>query len=134
MLLKAGVEVIVANDGRETVQLAQAQSFDLIFMDIQMPHVDGYEATRQIRRAESEQLIIDNGQLTVEEESRIPHVPIVALTANAMKGDEQKCFAAGFDDYLLKPIEREKVIAVLEKHLAPASAAESTDSTNVRMS
>jgi two-component system, sensor histidine kinase and response regulator len=118
MLVKAGVEVTIANDGREAVQQAQAQSFDLILMDIQMPHMNGYEATRQIRNLESK---IKN------QKSKIPHVPIIALTAGAMKGDDQKCLEAGCDDYLVKPIDRKRLFAILEKYLSESGKTESSD-------
>jgi len=100
MLEKAGVEVAIADDGIEAIRQAQSKSFDLIFMDIQMPNMNGYEATKALREA---------GMTT----------PIVALTANAMKGDEKKCLEAGCDDYLAKPIEREKLFEMLDKYLSP---------------
>jgi len=115
MLKKAGVDVIMANDGREAVQQARAQSFDLIFMDIQMPNMNGFDATKAIRVA---------GLKT----------PIVALTANAMMGDDNKCIEAGCTDYLAKPINRKRLFKMLEKHLSPTSeeqaysVAESVDS------
>jgi len=102
MLEKAGVEVAIANDGIEAIRQAQRKSFDLIFMDIQMPNMNGYKATKAFREA---------GMTT----------PIVALTANAMKGDENKCLEAGCDDYLAKPIEREKLFEMLDKYLSPTS-------------
>jgi two-component system, sensor histidine kinase and response regulator len=101
MLEKAGVEVVVANDGKEAVRHAQNEPFDLIFMDIHMPNMNGYEATEALRKSGMK-------------------VPIVALTANAMKGDDRKCFEAGCDDYLSKPIERKKLFETLVKYLQPA--------------
>jgi CheY-like chemotaxis protein len=94
------VEVVA--DGLAAVAAWQTGKFDLIIMDCQMPQMDGYEATREIRR--------------LEEGRR--HIPIVALTAHAMKGDEEKCRAAGMDDYLSKPIDRARLENCLE-HLLP---------------
>jgi signal transduction histidine kinase/DNA-binding response OmpR family regulator/HPt (histidine-containing phosphotransfer) domain-containing protein len=91
---------VVAN-GRAAVAAWQTGSFDLILMDCQMPQLDGYEATREIRR-------LEEGK---------SHIPIVALTAHAMKGDEEKCRAAGMDDYLSKPINRAKLDACLDRLL-----------------
>ena len=98
LLEKTGLEVVIANDGKEAVEQAQAQSFDLIFMDIQMPNLNGYEATKAIRTS---------GLKT----------PVVALTANAMKGDDKKCLEVGCDDYLAKPIDRERLSGMLAKYL-----------------
>jgi two-component system, sensor histidine kinase and response regulator len=85
MLAKHGCEVEIAPDGGRAAELATSKSFDLIFMDCQMPILDGFEATEKIRAAGLD-------------------VPIVAMTANAMKGDEARCLAAGMDDYLSKPV------------------------------
>jgi two-component system sensor histidine kinase/response regulator len=93
------VEVVV--DGRAAVAAWQTGAFDLILMDCQMPEMDGYAATREIRRLEAGQR----------------HIPIVALTAHAMRGDEEKCRAAGMDDYLTKPIDRIKLDACLNRLL-----------------
>lgn len=108
MLEKVGVEVTIASDGAIAVEQAKSQSFDIIFMDIQMPNVNGYEATAEIRKA---------GIKT----------PIVALTANAMKGDEQKCLKAGCDGYLTKPVDRDKLFEMLDKYL-PAIHKEQSSS------
>jgi CheY-like chemotaxis protein len=106
MLTKAGYQVEVANNGKEAVEkyTASPENFDLIFMDIQMPEMDGLEATRQIREWESH-----NSQLTTH------NLPIIAMTAHAMKGDRERCIEAGMDDYITKPIKRELVFEVLEK-------------------
>jgi CheY-like chemotaxis protein/HPt (histidine-containing phosphotransfer) domain-containing protein/anti-sigma regulatory factor (Ser/Thr protein kinase) len=97
-----GLQVTIAADGKGAVEKALTEPFGLIFMDIQMPQMNGYEATEALRKK----------GLTK---------PIVALTAHAMKGDDKKCLDAGCDDYLTKPIDREKLVQVLSKHLPKSS-------------
>jgi len=99
MLTKAGYHVKVANNGQEAVQkyTTSPDDFDLIFMDIQMPVMGGIEATQAIRK------------------KGFDTVPIVAMTANAMKGDREICLKAGMNDYIAKPIKRELVFEILEK-------------------
>ena len=100
-LLKRGSHrVVVAEHGRRAIELWQTQSFDLILMDWQMPVMDGDEATRFIRDAEQQ-----SGQ----------HIPIIAMTAAAMKGDREKCLAAGVDEYLSKPIDPESLHELLQR-------------------
>jgi PAS domain S-box-containing protein len=101
MLEKLNYRVTVVEDGAAAVAHWKNGSYDLILMDCQMPQMDGYEAAREIRRLED----------------GTAHIPIVALTAHAMKGSDQKCFAAGMDDYLTKPIDSDKLDACLEKFL-----------------
>jgi len=110
VLEKLGLEVETVGNGREAVEAWKKGHFDLILMDGQMPDLDGYAATRQIRDLE-----YDSGK----------HIPIVALTAHAMKGDDTKCFDAGMDDYLTKPLNRERLVACLEKHFGALPAADS---------
>ncbi len=102
LLNKMGLEVTIAADGNKVLQKALTRQFDLILMDIQMPHMNGYEATKALRK---------EGITT----------PIVAQTAYAMKGDDKKCFEAGCDDYLAKPIDHSQLVAILGKYL-PAYA------------
>jgi len=106
MLSKAGCQVDVAGTGREALEkyTAAPDDYDLIFMDIQMPDMDGIEATCAIREF---QRAIINGSPR--------HIPIVAMTAHAMKGDRERCIEAGMDDYTTKPIKRETVLDILEK-------------------
>jgi CheY-like chemotaxis protein/HPt (histidine-containing phosphotransfer) domain-containing protein len=106
LLEKMNFRVDVVADGLAAISAWQTGKFDLIIMDCQMPQLDGYAATREIRRLEAGK----------------SHIPIVALTAHAMKGDEEKCRAAGMDDYLSKPIDRTKLDAALER-LLPSSLA-----------
>jgi CheY-like chemotaxis protein len=95
------LDVEVAENGREALELYQKEKYDLIFMDIQMPEMDGYQTTKEIRRFENKE----------------KRVPIIALTANALSGDREKCLEAGMDDYISKPIEAEKIEEILKKYL-----------------
>lgn len=97
MLGKLGCEVIVAAHGGEALKLLEEQSFDMVLMDCNMPVMDGYEASRQIRRS-----------------GRWPDLPIVALTANALSEERERCRAAGMNDYLAKPFRREELKALLD--------------------
>lgn len=98
-----GPTVEVAENGAEALSLLSRQHFDLVFMDCQMPGMDGYDCSRQIRADTSGQMNTD--------------IPIIALTANAMRGDREKCLAAGMDDYLAKPVEAETIYQTLRKWL-----------------
>ncbi|WP_257288173.1 ATP-binding protein [Endozoicomonas sp. SESOKO2] len=92
MLKKIGLtQPDIAADGKEALKMSQHQEYDLILMDCQMPEMSGYEATSLIRKREST--------------LHLPHIPIIAMTANAMEGDREKCLASGMDDYLSKPIK-----------------------------
>ena len=93
-----GHTVVVAADGQEAVTPFKSDQFDAIFMDIQMPELNGYEATAAIREHERK----DGG-----------HIPIIAMTANAMKGDREMCLGAGMDDYVSKPIDANVVFEKL---------------------
>ncbi len=107
MLERIGLEVVVAEDGAEAVALERVRRFDLILMDCQMPMMDGYEATRYIRARES---------------TLPPHeawsTPIIALTANAMRGDRDRCLAEGMDDHMAKPFKFVELRAMLARWLA----------------
>jgi signal transduction histidine kinase/DNA-binding response OmpR family regulator len=100
-LQRLGFHVDAVRNGREAVTAWQTGRYDLILMDCQMPELDGYEATREIRNRE-------RGR---------QHIPIVALTAHAMKDDDLKCRAAGMDDHLTKPLDRERLRLCLDHHL-----------------
>lgn len=99
MLEKIGCHVDVAVNGLEAVKRAGQSSYDLIFMDCQMPEMDGYEATAEIRRYEND----------------LKHTPIIAMTAHAMQGDREKCLQAGMDDYIPKPIKKESLTGIIQK-------------------
>jgi CheY-like chemotaxis protein len=120
MLKAFGIEAAAVADGAQAVQAVQTQTYDLVLMDCQMPELDGYDATRAIREWEAPR--IDAGLAT--------RLPIVAMTANAMLGDREKCLAAGMDDYLSKPIKREVLLACLVRWLSPRPAlAPTTEAT-----
>jgi signal transduction histidine kinase/CheY-like chemotaxis protein len=113
LLEKRGHRVTVAGNGREALEALEKESFDLVFMDVQMPEMDGLEATAAIREKEK-----TNGV----------HQPIIALTAHAMKGDREKCLAAGMDGYLSKPIRPQELEEILQdyvsRRLVPADPME----------
>jgi CheY-like chemotaxis protein len=107
LLQKHGHQVLVAANGREAVALAQLQRFDLVLMDVLMPEMDGLEATRAIRAAEN---------LTGR------HVPIVAMTAHALREDRERCLKAGMDGYVSKPIRAQQLFETIETVLGARSA------------
>jgi two-component system sensor histidine kinase/response regulator len=98
MLEKLGHSIEVANNGREAIDKLAAGEFDLVFMDVQMPELDGLSATKEIRESEK---------------SSGGHIPIVAMTAHAMAGDQERCLAAGMDAYTSKPVRRKAIAAVI---------------------
>ncbi len=115
LLVKRGHRVTIAATGKAAIEAAERESFDLVFMDVQMPEVDGFEATREIRRREA------GGA----------RLPIVALTAHAMSGDRERCLDSGMDGYMAKPVNARELDSVL-RSFSPAalvaSAAESAGS------
>jgi len=100
-LIRKGYEVAVALDGLEGVTMALAGGYDLILMDMSLPELDGWEATRRVRQAEENH-----------------HVPIIGLTAHAMSGDREKALAAGCDDYDTKPVELDRLLGKIQALLA----------------
>jgi len=100
VLEREGHEVLIANNGEEAVAITASEQVDAVLMDVQMPIMDGYEATKAIRDREQN----EGGRL-----------PIIALTAHAMSGDREKCLGAGMDDYVTKPIQIDKLMEVLNK-------------------
>ena len=99
-LLEDDYEVIEAVNGQEGVELAERERPDLILMDLSLPVMDGWEATRQLKANDN-----------------LRSIPVIALTAHAMKGDEEKALAAGCDDYLVKPLDEDELIAKIQKYL-----------------
>ena len=99
LLKQRGHTAVIAENGNEAIQAWEERKFDLILMDVQMPGLDGLEATRLIRE---------------REQTEGGHIPIIAMTANVMKGDREQCLAAGMDDYISKPIDRSELYRLLD--------------------
>jgi CheY-like chemotaxis protein len=112
ILKEVGYAVDIAGDGQQGVAAVFRCEYDLILMDCQMPVLDGYQATRQIREAEAARRL----------RSRSGRVPIVALTANSSKSDRQTCMEAGFDDYVSKPFDPDELVRSIESCLAKSSS------------
>ena len=104
ILQEVGIVVDVANNGKEALASVQKSRYDIVIMDVQMPEMDGYEATRHIRKEFSSQ-----------------NLPIVAMTAHAMKGDREKCFESGMNEYITKPIDRTALFSALSKWMQPSN-------------
>jgi len=112
LLEKRGHKVVLVGNGREALKALDAATFDLVLMDVQMPEMDGFQATEELRR---------------KEELTGVHCPVVAMTALAMKGDKERCVAAGMDSYLSKPIRPQELDAVLDSYTAaPQLTADSS--------
>ncbi len=107
ILQKFGNTVFLANNGIEAIQALKKKEFDLILMDIQMPKMDGLEATKKIRK---------------EEENTGKHIPIIALTAHAMQGDKERCLDAGMDDYISKPLKSEELFEAIDRVIITPSS------------
>ncbi len=99
LLEKAGYQVVLVGDGAQAVKALENQAFSLVLMDVQMPEMDGFEATHRVRSMEYGR----------------KHTPIIALTAHAIQGDKERCLAAGMDDYLSKPLEPDALFAAVER-------------------
>ncbi len=104
MLQKVGLRAVLANNGIEALEILKQQSFDLVLMDCQMPEMDGFDATREIRKQDIRAL---HGK----------SLPIIAMTANVMSGDRERCLEVGMDDYIGKPVQRDKLESVLRRWL-----------------
>ncbi|MBI2298134.1 MAG: response regulator [Armatimonadetes bacterium] len=111
LMEKQGHQVAVANTGREAVEAALAAHFDIILMDVQMPEMNGFQATAEIRAREVDR-----------------HVPIVAMTAHAMKGDRERCLEAGMDGYVSKPIQPQVLYEEIDRLLSEFPATEEPSS------
>jgi two-component system sensor histidine kinase/response regulator len=113
LLQREGYSVDVAGSGNLAIEALQRKKYDLVMMDVQMPEMDGFEATQRIRDLEGE----------------ATHIPIIAMTAHAMKGDRERCMLAGMDDYLSKPIEPDNMFAIIQRWISKEDAAMSTVGT-----
>jgi CheY-like chemotaxis protein len=111
LLEKQGHEVIVAGDGKEALEKLDQSVFDLVLMDVQMPEVDGLKATERIR---------------TREQGTSQHIPIIALTAHAMKGDRERCLDAGMDGYIAKPIHTQLLFETIDQVLTNLQAGTAT--------
>jgi len=107
LLERAGHEAVVAGNGREALALLEKEAFDLVLMDVQMPELDGLETTAAIRE---------------RERATGGHLPIVAVTAHAMKGDAERCLAAGMDGYVAKPLQPRELEAAIASVVTPGAA------------
>lgn len=101
-LEKRGYQVLMAVDGKQGLEMARAESPDLILMDMSLPEIDGWEATRQLKASEATRAI-----------------PVIGLTAHAMAGDREKCLEAGCNDYDIKPIELPRLLEKMQALLTP---------------
>lgn len=104
LLQVIGFRVTTANSGKEAILQLQQTTFDLVFMDVSMPDMNGYETTQHIRQ-----------------DTRFSHLPIVALTAHAIAGERERCLASGMNDYLTKPFELEQIRQMLQQWIVPAT-------------
>jgi len=111
LLAEAGYICQCADDGRKAIDAVLQSPFDLVLMDCQMPEMDGFEATRVIRQHETHNPL----------PGRTTRLPIIALTANALNGDRERCLQAGMDDYLSKPLQPEKLLAIIGSFLSRSS-------------
>jgi CheY-like chemotaxis protein len=116
LLRKKGHDVTVANNGKEAVECVAEQDFDVILMDVEMPEMDGYQATAAVREREKQSS---------------NHTPIIAMTAHAMKGDRERCLAAGMDAYVAKPVRAEELHRTIESVVAtPATRASDSSASD----
>jgi signal transduction histidine kinase/CheY-like chemotaxis protein/HPt (histidine-containing phosphotransfer) domain-containing protein/predicted hydrocarbon binding protein len=117
-LTKAGYSVDAVEDGRMVIEALKSKSYDLILMDVQMPKIDGFEATKIVREMEGER----------------KHTPIIAMTAHAMKGDRERCFQAGMDDYISKPIEPQELLETIRRWTKAQDSKKDSSSSTSRLS
>jgi CheY-like chemotaxis protein len=120
ILTKAGIGCEIVSDGRSALEAIERTHFDLVLMDCQMPVIDGFEATREIRRREATRAV--NGK-------KVERLPIIALTANAMKGDRERCLEAGMDGYTMKPINPQNLLRSIETMIGSRLGQSSSERT-----
>jgi signal transduction histidine kinase len=111
ILQKAGHSTVVVSNGREAVAALTRENFDLVLMDVQMPEMDGFEATHAIRE---------------DEQKTGRHIPIIAMTAHAMQGDRERCLEAGMDDYVSKPVQKGELFRAIQAVMAAPECTEET--------
>lgn len=109
-LERRNFEILIAMDGAQGVEMAKSQHPDLILMDMSLPIMDGWEATRRIKA-----------------DAAVAHIPIIALTAHAIAGDRERCLAAGCDEYESKPVKFPRLLAKIEQILGIESSADTSD-------
>ena len=128
-LNKFGYSADVVKNGKEAVEALKKIPYDIVLMDCQMPEMDGYAATDEIRKWEKmlKDGSADGSDSNLEPASRSKRIPIIAMTAHALKGDREKCLNAGMDDYIAKPIHPKKLCDVVEKWLNEPGGAHETD-------
>ncbi len=144
ILESAGLNITLANNGQEAVEAVKKTNYDAVLMDVQMPVMDGYEATRKIREWErepkaqsSKQKSEDRSQKTEDktQASNLQHptsnIPIIAMTAHAMAGDEDKSLEAGMNDHVTKPIDPDQLFATLQKWIKPVSERAAVQNSQV---
>ena len=127
ILSGAGLKVMVANNGQEALDLVRANAFDAVLMDVQMPVMDGYTATRKIRELEARNWKLEAGYASASASSLQPRassLPIIAMTAHAMSGDHEKSIAAGMNDHITKPIDPAQLFGTLAKWIGPREGAQ----------
>ncbi len=133
ILEKWGHTVMVVGNGKEALAASERAAFDLILMDVQMPEMDGFAATKAIRKreaAENAECGMRNAECGTQDSSFIIHhssllhIPIVAMTAHALKGDRERCLEAGMDAYVSKPLHAQELLEVIERMVSAATAAE----------
>jgi two-component system sensor histidine kinase/response regulator len=126
ILEQAGLVVRIANNGQEALDLVRANTFDAVLMDVQMPLMDGYTATRKIRELEAGSSKLGAEYPSASASSLKPRassLPIIAMTAHAMSGDHEKSIAAGMNDHITKPIDPEKLLGTLARWIGPRDRA-----------
>ena len=106
--------MILANNGKEAIEALKKEEVDVIFMDVQMPEMDGFEATTHIRTIETYR-----------------HIPIIAMTAHAMKGDRDRCLEAGMDEYISKPIRADQLYQILDTVIKKMKNCDNTNQRNI---
>lgn len=120
ILIRAGVTVEIANNGKEAVQAVYKSNFNAVLMDVEMPEMDGYEATKAIRNRKLKLQHLKNQKSNLcGSVDQVSGIPIIAMTAHAMKGDREKCLNAGMNDYLAKPIAVEQLLCTLARWIKP---------------